>query len=97
MHDSDMPETLLLPPVLDLTRAESLHGDLQAWMARDAAVRVDGRAVERVSTACLQVMAAAAVTAHAHGRSFKMLTPSETLLNALRDLGLSNLLMPEAP
>ncbi len=99
MHVSDMSEALMLPPVLDLTCAESLHDDLQACMTHGAvhgAVRVDGSAVERVGTACLQLLAAAAVTVRAQGREFNLLTPSEPLLHAVRDVGLSNLLMQGA-
>jgi len=95
MHVSDMSEALLLPAVLDLTCAETLHDDLQACMTRGN-VRVDGSAVERVGTACLQLLAAAAVTVRAQGREFNLLTPSEPLLHAVRDVGLSSLLMQGA-
>jgi anti-anti-sigma regulatory factor len=80
---------LPLPPRLDLTQADALHGELQCHLAQDEAIRIDGSAVELVSTACVQLLVAVAVTAHAHGRTFELMAPSRILSHAARDLGLS--------
>ena len=88
-HLADDRPALALPPVLDLIRADALHAELQACMSRDEALRIDGSAVELVSTACLQVLVAAARAAQARERTFELMSPSHILGNAARDLGLA--------
>lgn len=95
MNSDDAPNApppLLLPRALDLTRADALHGALQECMGRDAPVRLEASAVETVSTACLQVLVAAAMSACGQGRSFAVLSPSDALRDAARDLGLGTIL-----
>ncbi len=100
-HPASPPDddatVLRLPPSLDPALAETLRGDLLARLARDAAIRIDGRDVDRVGTPCLQVLAAAAVSARAHGGGLALAAPSETLRHAIAQLGLSRLLDPERP
>jgi anti-anti-sigma regulatory factor len=83
------PPPLPLPQGLDLTGADALHGSLQSCLERDVVLRIDGSAVELVSTACLQVMVAAAMTARGRGGEFELMAPSRPLRDAARDLGLS--------
>ncbi len=85
----DLLPPLALPPMLDLTRADALHGELRDRIAQDAAVRIDASAVELASTACMQLLVAAAVAARARGRTFEILAPSRMLSDAARDLGLA--------
>jgi anti-anti-sigma regulatory factor len=81
-----------LPPVLDLAGAELLHQQLRAACAQDSGIALNGAEVERVSTACLQVMAAAARSMRDRGLPFTLDAPSPALSAALADLGLSPLL-----
>lgn len=48
-----------LVPVLDLTAAESLQQELLSAFAGGGAVTIDASQVQRVSSPCLQVLAAA--------------------------------------
>jgi anti-anti-sigma regulatory factor len=86
-----------LPPVLDLAGAEDLHQKLQEICAHDGAVALNGQAVERVSTACLQVMVAAGIAARGRGLPFALHAPSLVLRAAIDDLGLAALLPGAAP
>jgi anti-anti-sigma regulatory factor len=54
------PEHIIkLVPVLDLTAAEPLQRELLSAFAEGGAVTVDASPVQRVSSPCLQVLAAA--------------------------------------
>ena len=60
---SKMPDgkpVLILPAVLDLGAAPGLKSDLQEGLAAGDALQVDAEAVQRVSSLCLQLLAAAA-------------------------------------
>lgn len=81
-------QSLHLPPVLDLMASASLCEQLRAGLLTGEPLTLDGSEVERVSTACLQVLTAAALSARSHGLAFKLRAPSTTLVDALADLGL---------
>ncbi len=86
---STPPRTLVLPSVLDLAAAETLHRRLLEHGAQAGGVVLDGSTVERVSTACLQLLAAAARAA-----PLTLAAAAPALRAALDDLGLAAL-MPE--
>jgi chemotaxis protein CheX len=50
---------LVLPAILDLKAAQGLKQDLEAAMQAGNPVRVDASRVQRVSSLCLQLLAAA--------------------------------------
>lgn len=77
---------LQLPPVLDLAAAEALLQMMRHVLQEGGSI--DGTQVERVSTPCLQVLAAGAAAAHHAGLAFRILTPSLVLLAAIADLDL---------
>jgi anti-anti-sigma regulatory factor len=77
-----------LPVALDLLAATPLREVLRAQLENDSAIVLDGSKVERVSTACLQVLLAAALAARRRGGSFQLNAPSPALFNAVTDLGL---------
>jgi anti-anti-sigma regulatory factor len=52
--------TINLAPVLDLTAADSLKQELLTALAISGEVAIDAGQVQRVSSPCLQVLAAAA-------------------------------------
>ncbi len=79
---------IVLPPILDLTRADALLGALQKGMEQDSGLSIDGSNVQVVSTACLQVLTAACLTARARNRGFTLTAPAPALRAALCDLGL---------
>jgi chemotaxis protein CheX len=93
---ADPTPPLHLPEALDLTRADALHGALQTRIAQDGLLRIDGSAVSQVSTACMQVLVAAAVTVRGRGRTFALVSPSSVLRDAAGDLGLAAVLGLEA-
>ncbi len=86
------PATLQLAWSLDLTAAEPLHRSLEDRLAQDSRLVIDASAVERVSTPCLQVLAAAAASARALGGGLHFETPSPALSSAVRDLDLGRAL-----
>jgi anti-anti-sigma regulatory factor len=87
---------LCLPPSLDLTRADALRSELLACLARGGPLQIDGSAVDRVSTACVQLLVAASVSVRERGGIFELAMPSAVLRHAIRDLGLAPCLGTEA-
>jgi anti-anti-sigma regulatory factor len=77
-----------LPSTLDLLAATPLREVLRAHLENGSAIVLDGSKVERVSTACLQVLLAAALVARRRGGSFHLNAPSPALFDAVTDLGL---------
>ncbi len=87
MPSTDPDISNQLPAILDLAAAEPLARVLEAQLA-SGNLQVDGSAVERVATPCLQVLAAATVSATRRGQAFLVRRPSEVLQAAIADLGL---------
>jgi chemotaxis protein CheX len=81
---------LALPALLDLTAAEPLHRTLLDRVRAGDPLVVAGEAVERVSTAAVQVLLAAAADARARGNTFRLRDPSPVLTDALADLGVAS-------
>lgn len=76
-----------LPAILDLAAAEPLARALEAQLTSPA-LHIEASGVERVSTPCLQVLAAAAASAKRRGQAFLVRRPSDVLRAAIADLGL---------
>jgi len=85
---SGLPAALPLPASLDLTAALPLCEALRTLL-EEGAMRLDARDVERISTPCLQVLAAAASSARARGIAFRLERASVVLAEAITDLGLA--------
>ena len=83
---------MVLPPTLDRLAVEPLCQTLQERLAAGEALLVDGRQVERVSTASVQVLLAAARSAATRDLSFRVSSASGALIEALDDLGLTGFL-----
>ncbi len=86
-----MTETALsLPAILDLSAAEPLRQALLERLGQGGGgeVRLEGDAVDRVSTACLQVLLTAAADCRSQGGRLRLLSPSEALCKAFHVLGL---------
>jgi len=79
--------TILLPAVLDLAAAEELSRTLVGRLT-EGGIEIEGSAVERVATPCLQVLAAAAASARGQHHPFRLCRPSAALQAAISDLGL---------
>lgn len=85
------PDDLVaLPAELGLAAAEPLRAALVRAIDAGAALTIDGAAVERISTACLQVLLAAARAAERGGMAFRIINPSQVLSDAVRDLALQD-------
>lgn len=65
---------------------------LQDRLLAGEPLKVDGSAVERASAICAQVLVAAARSARSRGIGFELLHPSDTLTEALTQLGLQSAL-----
>jgi chemotaxis protein CheX len=83
---------MTLPASLDLTLADTLHHSLLERIANERPLAIDGSEVERVSTPCVQLLVAASASARAHGLPFRIVSASQILSDAARDLGLSRAL-----
>ena len=90
--DDEDDGVLALPATLDLTAAEPLHRALLDRVRTGDPLVVAGGEVERVSTAVIQVLLAAATEARSRGGSFHLREPSAALTDALTDLGVASLL-----
>jgi anti-anti-sigma regulatory factor len=84
--------SLALPATMDQLAAEPLCRALQERILRDKKLLIDGSAVERASTACLQILLAASLSAAARDIGFELVAASPALIEALHDLGLNQLL-----
>ncbi len=80
-----------LPAVLDLPAAEPFCRSLRDALMLEA-LNLDGSAVERVTTPCLQLLISASMSAAAQGVAFRIVAPSPALSAAVADLGLGGLL-----
>ena len=78
-----------LPPALDMRAARKLKSDLQAILASRGPCVIDAEAVERVSTACIQILAAFFATAKRDGIAVVLVRPSQAFAESLDALGLS--------
>ncbi len=81
-----------LGSVLDLRRAERLKQALEKALVKGGEIKVDASAVERLSTACTQILIAAAVAMEKAGIPFTLLRPSEAFIESFNDLGLHSVL-----
>ncbi len=75
---------------LDLFAAESLRDALCEAIDHGKRLVLDGSRVERLSTACIQVLLSAARTIERDGREMRLEDPSPALISAFADLGLSS-------
>lgn len=83
---------LTLPTALDRLAVEPLCRTLQERMAAGDPMVIDASQVDRVSTASLQVLLAAARSAAARDIAFRISAASDALIEALDDLGLNGTL-----
>jgi two-component system chemotaxis response regulator CheY len=81
---------IALPAVLDQAAAEGFLGMLLRAAEAESATQLDGTVVETITTPCIQILLAAA---RADDR-LTVVNPSEAMVSAFRDLGLS---LPGAP
>lgn len=77
-----------LASTLDLLAAGPLCEQLRERLNSDASFELDASEVERVSTACLQLLVAASLAARTRGGAVRFSKPSPALSQALADLGL---------
>ncbi|WP_363346896.1 STAS domain-containing protein [Methylocystis echinoides] len=76
-----------LPEALDLRAALPLANSLLS--ARGGAIRLDGSQVKTVGAQCMQVILSARHTWERDGLPLTIINPTEDLLNAFVDAGLS--------
>lgn len=74
--------------MLDLGAAQALCQSLRGQLLAGTPLILAGSLVERVSTAAIQVLLAAAAAARRQGLAFYLRDPSPALADALADLGL---------
>ncbi len=77
-----------LPGSLEMPGADALHAELLLRIRDERALVIDGSHVERVSTACLQVLVAACASATGRGHGFTLQSMSDVMAAAVHDLAL---------
>jgi chemotaxis protein CheX len=84
---------VLLPAVVDLPQAAKLKAQLERGLERGKGLTIDGAAVRRISSPCLQVLIAGmnAFTT-AGGPPMKIVNPSAAFLEIVSALGLQDAL-----
>lgn len=82
-----------LGSALDMRHAARLKQALEQALAKGREIKVDAGPVERLSTACVQILIAATVAMEKAGIPFTLLHPSEAFIEAFNDLGLHPVLM----
>ncbi len=85
-HQAPLYE-ISLPQALDLRAAAPLVNSL--LLARGSAVRLDGSQVRSVGAQCLQVIVSARHTWERDGLHLTIVNPSENLMSAFADAGLT--------
>lgn len=81
---------LALPPILDLPAAAPLKQQLESALADTAGVIIDASGVQRVTTACLQVLASAVKTvAETGGAPLHFQNPSPPFIEVVTMLSLA--------
>jgi chemotaxis protein CheX len=78
-----------LPPVLDMRAARQLKSNLRTVLASRGPCVIDAEAVDRVCTACIQILAAFFEAARRDGIAVVLLRPSQAFAESLDALGLS--------
>ena len=87
--ESGNATTVRLGTTLDINSAASLHGEIRAALTSAAPLQLDASAVERIDTAALQVFAALFNDTHAAHDRVVWQTPTQTLIDTARLLGLT--------
>ncbi|CCD85464.1 conserved protein of unknown function, putative anti-sigma factor antagonist [Bradyrhizobium sp. ORS 285] len=86
----DMPRApYALPQMLDLTQAAQLREEM-IRIAADSSIVLDASGVGRMSTPCAQILLAAARSAQAANKPFRITQASELFRAAIIDLGLQH-------
>lgn len=89
--------TIALPAQLDLTAAASLQRLLRETLDTSGDLKLDAEAVGVVTSPCLQILAAAALTQRSRGKTLVLTAVSPAFRRAVEELDLAQLLpLPEA-
>ena len=81
-----------LGSILDVRAAQRLRTELCEALAKGETLTIDGKSVERISTACVQVLLAYVHAAAAAGTPASLAQPSRALAEAFCNLGLKSIL-----
>lgn len=76
-----------LRPILDMRASRDLKRDLQMILATRSACVVEAQGVERLSTACIQVLIAFLGAAKRDALTVTLLRPSQAFVRAFDELG----------
>lgn len=83
---------MVLPKVLDISSAGVLKNSLLSVITDGATVELDAEQVQRVTTPCLQVFAAAAKHSEHSGGELHFINVPDEFRNAVKAVGLSEIL-----
>ena len=90
---NEVDSNVALPAVVDLPHASILKAQLERGLAGGCGITIDGSAVQRISSPCLQVLVAGVKTfVEAAGPPMTIVNPSAALLETVSTLGLADAL-----
>jgi anti-anti-sigma factor len=89
----DKMVNVTLPPVLDIPGSEALRDSILDALAPGMNLTLNSEQVEQVTTPGLQILLAVAECAARREATFKVVHPSEALIEAFRESGLFSNLM----
>ncbi|MCA0921661.1 STAS domain-containing protein [Pseudooceanicola nanhaiensis] len=82
-----MTVNMTLPARLDVAAAGQLAEDLRSRLSDTGDIVIDAGPVAHLGALCLQVLLAAATSAHAAGRGFRLIQMSDRVLEQARYMG----------
>lgn len=81
-----------LPPVVAIESVENIAADFKQWLFEEKSiVAVDASQVETITTPGLQLLVSLQKTVVAHGGTLTINGKRESLINALKDAGLTSM------
>lgn len=81
-----------LGSTLDMRATDRLKQAFEKALVKGRQIKIDASSVERLSTACIQILIAATVAMTKAGIPFTLMRPSETFIESFNDLGLDSVL-----
>lgn len=78
---------IVLAPIMDMATSDEFLNVVRSVAASHTTIHFDAHMVERLSTPCVQVIAACALEMEKKGGVFHITSPSQAFLRGMTDLG----------
>jgi len=88
-------DVMTLPADLTITEVAALHAQISSWLEADGSIAIDGKAVETIDGAGVQLLAAFIKDRVARSRGVYWINASDVLVGAAARMGLHGALLLE--